>query len=191
MSETQTKSSLVSATMRIEHATSMTAQSSLQFAKVLSTFSQDFCTQFQSSLAQLRFNILKYLSNISDTKMEDPTTNQSNEEVRNEPVKMQTSEVQQNLIGESAPAMIDQEVVELVKTRVDSYDIDIAMKELNDMINHLSEMYHQLKKVKYNYLVQTCELFSRIDYPSIMLERCRQELGQVIPKPKDINGLSM
>lgn len=123
--------------------------------------------------------------------MEDQTINQTNGEAKSDQVKMQASEIQQNPVEENAPASKDQGVADLVRTRIDSYDIDIAIKELNEMINHLSEMYHQLKKVKYNYLVQTCELFTRIDYPSIMLERCRQELGQVIPKPKDINEMSM
>lgn len=118
--------------------------------------------------------------------MEEQTNQQTDESV-----KMQTDEAQNNPAGENAPTPRDQEVADLVKTRVDSYDMDGAVKELNEMINQLSEMYYQLKKVKYNYLVQTCELFARIDYPSIMLENCRQELGQVIPNPKDVNGMNM
>lgn len=81
------------------------------------------------------------------------------------------------------------EVGDLVKSKVETYNIETAVGELEKIINESSELYHDLKKVKFNYLVQTCELYSRIDLPSIMMETCRKEINQNVPKAKNINKM--
>lgn len=67
--------------------------------------------------------------------------------------------------------------------------IEAAINELDATIANLSDIYHQLKEVKYNYLVRTCELLGRIDFPSIMLEAVRKEIKQVTPSAKSIGKM--
>lgn len=72
------------------------------------------------------------------------------------------------------------------KNKVESFDIDGAIKELNNILDDSAEMYHQLKKVKFEYLVQSCELYSRIDFPNIMIEACRRGITKKVPTAKMI-----
>lgn len=69
------------------------------------------------------------------------------------------------------------------------FDVDTAIEELGLIIDSLSDMYYQLKKVKYDYLVHTSELFSRIDFPSLMMEDARREIKGKIPSAKTIEKM--
>lgn len=69
------------------------------------------------------------------------------------------------------------------------FDTETAKKDLHEVIDSLSDMYYQLKKVKYDYLVHTCELYSRIDFPSIMMENARKEIKQSVPQAKEIEKM--
>lgn len=69
------------------------------------------------------------------------------------------------------------------------FDIDTATEELSVIIDNISDMYHQLKKVKHNYLVHTNELFSRIDFPSLMMESAQREIKQGVPSTKALERM--
>lgn len=77
---------------------------------------------------------------------------------------------------------IPMEVSEADKNKVDNYNIENATVELDQIIDESAEMYNQLKKTKFNYLVKTCDLYSRIDFPSIMIEACRKKINHDVPK---------
>lgn len=83
------------------------------------------------------------------------------------------------------PSHLSEENVDLTdveKKKVENYGIDEAINELHQIMDESSEMYYQLKKVKFDYIVQICELYSRIDFPSIMIEACRKEVTSSVPK---------
>lgn len=72
---------------------------------------------------------------------------------------------------------------------LDNYDMDSAIAELSNLIREASDMYQQLKQVKFDYLIQTCEVYARIDYPSMVMESCRREIQQMVPKAQDIDKM--
>lgn len=67
--------------------------------------------------------------------------------------------------------------------------IDDAITELNELVNNSADMYHQLKKIKFQYLEHTCALFSRIDFPSVMITSCRKDIEQALPKAQDFRNM--
>lgn len=97
-------------------------------------------------------------------------------------VEMQTvaNSVQQ------APA---EDVSDAIKSKVDNYNFEAAISEISQVINQTSEMYQKLKRIKFNYLVLTCNLHSRIDFPSIMMAACQKEISKSVPKAKDVEKL--
>jgi len=81
------------------------------------------------------------------------------------------------------------EVSDALKSDVENYNLEAAISELTNIWTESADIYHQLKKAKFDYLVKTCELYSRIDFPSIMMEVCRKEVTQKIPNAKNIEKL--
>lgn len=76
-----------------------------------------------------------------------------------------------------------------IKNKVDKYDMDAAITDLSSVIGDTAGILQKLKKIKFNYLVQTCELYTRIDCPSIMMDVCDKEVRQIVPQPKDIRTM--
>lgn len=70
----------------------------------------------------------------------------------------------------------DGEVGDLNKSKIENYNMDEAIGELSTIINESSNMYLKLKQAKFDYLVQTCELYLRVDFPAIMMEATRKEV---------------
>lgn len=79
------------------------------------------------------------------------------------------------------------EMTDVEKNKIENFDLDGAINELQQIMDESSEMYYQLKKVKFDYIVQICELYSRIDFPAIMVEACRKEVASNVPKASFIN----
>lgn len=102
---------------------------------------------------------------------------------------VQAAEIQ-NSAADAQQQAPTEDISETTKNKVDNYNFEAAISELSSVINATSEMYQQLKRVKFNYLVLTCDLHSRIDFPSIMMEACRKEVSTNVPKPKDIDKLN-
>lgn len=73
-----------------------------------------------------------------------------------------------------------------LKNKVEEYDMDHAISDLSNIIHESADMYQQLKKIKFDYITQTCELFSRIDLPTMMMEHCRRDIAQNVPSAKSI-----
>lgn len=67
--------------------------------------------------------------------------------------------------------------------------IEAAISDLNDIIENLSSLYHQLKEIKYECSVRTCEILRRIDFPSVMIEAVRKEIKQVIPSVESVEKM--
>lgn len=91
---------------------------------------------------------------------------------------------QQSEIGnkqKSAP-----EVTEALKTRVEKYDIEGAISELSQIINMTTDMFYRLKDIKFNYISHVCEMYTRIDFPSIMIDTCQKETRQAVPGARAI-----
>lgn len=82
------------------------------------------------------------------------------------------------------------EVSDALKNKVDNYNFDAAISELSSVIDAATEMYQQLKRIKFDYLVLTCDLHSRIDFPSIMMEAVRKEITSNIPSTKNIDNFN-
>lgn len=81
------------------------------------------------------------------------------------------------------------DVGDLDRSKIDSYDIESAIRELELIIDDCSNMYQRLKQIKYEYLNRTYELYSRIDFPTVMMNACRKEVIQNVPDSKSINTL--
>ena len=80
--------------------------------------------------------------------------------------------------------------VEVIQNKVDEYDINSAIADLSEIINKSSEMYYELKKIKFEYLSQAFELYSRIDVPSLMMINLDQAIKNDVPKPTKVDQLS-
>lgn len=81
------------------------------------------------------------------------------------------------------------EMDEFEKSKLENYDIDKAIQDLEDIIQESSQMYQQLKEIKYGYLSRTYELYSRIDLPTVLMNACRQDVIQSVPQAKNINNM--
>lgn len=77
----------------------------------------------------------------------------------------------------------------IAKKPTPEINIDSAISDLNDVIENLSVAYYRLKRIKYDNLLQTYEMLCRLDFPTIMLETIRRELGQIIPSVNDIEKM--
>lgn len=78
------------------------------------------------------------------------------------------------------------EFTEALKTRVEKYDIEGALNELKQIINTTTDMFYKLKEIKFNYITQVSEMYTRIDFPSIMIDTCQKEVKQAVPTAKSI-----
>lgn len=83
-----------------------------------------------------------------------------------------------------------EDVSDALKNKVDNYNFDAAISELSSVIDSATHMYQQLKKIKFDYLVLCCEVHSRVDFPSIMMETCRKEITSKVPRAKTIESLN-
>lgn len=81
---------------------------------------------------------------------------------------------------------VDVDVTEADKTKVENFDIQGSINEIGQIIDESAEMFYQIKKIRFDYLAQVMELYSRIDFPSIMIESCRQKVMANLPKARDI-----
>lgn len=70
-------------------------------------------------------------------------------------------------------------------------NLENALQELDAIVQASGDMYHKLKKIKFDYLIRTCELFSRIDMPSILMENVRKDVHQAVPTVKKINDMDI
>lgn len=71
------------------------------------------------------------------------------------------------------------------------FNIDTAIEVISAIIDGVSDMYYDVKKVKYDYLLHTNELFNRIDFPSLMMESARKEINKGIPSAKSIEKMEI
>lgn len=78
------------------------------------------------------------------------------------------------------------EFTEALKTRVEKYDVEGAINELNQIINTTTDMFYRLKEIKFNYISQVSEMYTRVDFPSIMIDTCQKEVKQGVPSSKTI-----
>lgn len=100
----------------------------------------------------------------------------------------QNDGIVQNANNQAYSSSID---IELVKNKVESYDLDNAISDLTNIINKSSEMFYELKKIKFEYLSQAFELYSRIDFPSLMMIKLEQSMSDELPLPRKIEQLSV
>lgn len=89
--------------------------------------------------------------------------------------------------GQGFTSSID---VEIVKDKVEAYDMDAAINDLTEIITRSSEMFYELKKIKFEYLSQAFELYSRIDFPSLMMMKLEHSMSNGFPTPNKIEQLS-
>ena len=75
-----------------------------------------------------------------------------------------------------------------VQNKVDKYDIDAAIADMSNIISDTADLMMRIKRVKFNYLMQTCEMYTRLDYPSIMMDVCEKEVRQMVPTPKNVRA---
>lgn len=83
------------------------------------------------------------------------------------------------------------EISESMRSRADNYDMDAAIADLNDIINKSSEFYYQLKKMKFDYLTNAFDMYTKIDLPSVMMTTCQKNASESVPKVKDINDINI
>lgn len=76
-----------------------------------------------------------------------------------------------------------------VKDRVEAFNVDGAIAELTGIIGETAEMIHKVKGIKFNYLTQVCEMYTRMDFPSIMMDACSKEVKQTVPDARTIRKL--
>lgn len=81
------------------------------------------------------------------------------------------------------------EVTDVLRSKVENYNIDMAMDDLKKAIDTCANMMIELKQIKFEYLMQVCELYARIDLPSVMMDTCRKKIMQTIPSAKEIDKL--
>lgn len=105
---------------------------------------------------------------------EMPTTNSTNAKTQNQ---------------SSSSAPVRAEIDEFERSKVENYDLEKAIQDLDGIIQECSQMYHQLKQIKYGYLCRTYELYSSIDLPSVLMNACRQEVTQNVPQSKDVMNM--
>lgn len=64
--------------------------------------------------------------------------------------------------------------------------LDAAVAEMTKILDDLNDMFQRVKKLKYNYLIQTCDIYTRVDYPSLMMDCCEKEIKQKVPSADKI-----
>lgn len=79
---------------------------------------------------------------------------------------------------------------EQFKEKIGNYDIDGAISDLSEIVYKSSEMYCELKKLKFDYLSQAFELYSRIDFPSLMMIKFAQTVQEEVPSASKVEQLS-
>lgn len=68
--------------------------------------------------------------------------------------------------------------------------LDVAIAEMTTILSDLGDMFQRVKKIKYNYLIQTCDIYTRVDYPSIMMDVCDKEIKQSVPTAESIRRVN-
>lgn len=102
---------------------------------------------------------------------------------------MQTYDEQENHTNYDQPEQnsVNQiEANDILKKTIDNYDMDAAIQDLEQTMNEASEMFIKLKQIKFEYLTQVCEIYARIDIPSVMMDTCHKSITEKIPSAKDI-----
>lgn len=67
---------------------------------------------------------------------------------------------------------------------------DVAIADMTTMLGDMADMYQKIKKIKFNYLIQTCDIYTKVDYPSIMMDVCDKEIKQMIPPAENIRKMN-
>jgi len=67
--------------------------------------------------------------------------------------------------------------------------LDAATADLSGLVCQAAEMIQKIKQIKFHYLTLTCDLYTRMDFPSIIMDICEKEVRQIVPSAKDIRSL--
>lgn len=74
-----------------------------------------------------------------------------------------------------------------IQTRAEK--LSTATTELTHLISEAAEMLQKVKQVKFHYLTLTCDVYTRMDYPSIMMDSCEKDIRQIVPTVKEIREM--
>lgn len=64
-----------------------------------------------------------------------------------------------------------------------------ATSELSSLIAEAADMLRKVKQIKFQYLTLTCDVYTRIDYPSLMMDTCEKDVKQIVPTAKDVRNM--
>ena len=68
--------------------------------------------------------------------------------------------------------------------------LEAAIADMSSMLTDMSDMFQKIKKIKFNYLMQTCDIYTRVDYPSILMDVCEKEIKQNVPTAENIRKMN-
>lgn len=64
--------------------------------------------------------------------------------------------------------------------------LEMAITDMKQTLENMSDMFQKLKKAKFDYLSLTCELYTKVDLPSIVMDNCDREVSELVPQPEMI-----
>ena len=64
--------------------------------------------------------------------------------------------------------------------------LDMAITDMKGVLEDMSDLFQKLKRAKFDYLSMTCELYTKVDLPSIMMDNCDRDVKDLVPTPDNI-----
>lgn len=68
--------------------------------------------------------------------------------------------------------------------------LDTAIIEMGSILDDLSDMFQRIKKVKFEYLMKTCDIYTKVDLPSLMMDSCEKDFKELVPTPERIRKMN-
>lgn len=67
--------------------------------------------------------------------------------------------------------------------------LDAAYSDMQEILEEMASMFQSLKKAKFDYLKMTCELYTKVDLPSIMMDNCDRDIKELLPAPDKLRNM--
>lgn len=71
-------------------------------------------------------------------------------------------------------------LTEADKTRVESYDIEASIEQMEEIVKEATELYYNIKQLKFDYLTTVVDLYSKVDHPILFMDNFAKNVNQLI-----------
>jgi hypothetical protein len=63
---------------------------------------------------------------------------------------------------------------------------DMAIIDMEVIVEDMGALFQRLKKAKFDYLSLTCELYTKMDLPTVMMDTCDREFKELVPTKEQL-----